>query len=623
MQSNIPVWVVRLTVAVFLCLMPGCGGSHPETESPSAVNRLMQSPGDAAVGEAAVGEAAAPAPTDPKTSALLPPSPLTAGLAKSKLLVLGPASLLDPPALKAFADELGDHGWQVETVRLPTQPSEQAVLEAIHTAFDRKLNSATDDRPAGYVLLIGDCASGAPGATAENRLPCNTRNSNFLGAIASDFGYTLPTAERKPRLAVGRWPVRNAEEFAQLCQRSLATRRLPVSAQTAQRNRLHFIAGSPGYSPRLDKLIENYAFTVLTEQVPQEMDLRVLYASTASDFSTGALETDRAEAEDLIEQGPFMTVICSHGTITAISGRARERLLESQHVAALAGLAARTPLFIFTCSSGNFANAPSRSPVHQRLINNPEKPDEQSLAEVALLNPRGPQAVVAATSFSHPLFNKYYCDILIEVALKPAAPGLQADWGTVWYRVQRQFATHRDKELEFILKDVEKIGDLETGAIDHSYMYNFLGDPTLPFLPLKLGQPVQADRRADPGDESGSIRLWGECREIRNGSVEVSVIVTRADIAKQRPKFRDGETPAEHTATAVERYRLTTDKTIASATLQLQDGRFSHVFHLAGTDWLRAKQVRVLVRGSGGQCAAGVVDIATPVKTAPVDGTQP
>ncbi|HTL51518.1 MAG TPA: C25 family cysteine peptidase, partial [Planctomycetota bacterium] len=527
--------------------------------------------------------------------------PENAPAPRGTVLVLGPQSFLD--ALPLWTSWKRNQGWTVILSPLSALAKKQDVLEAIHKTFDGYLDQATDDRPAGHVLLVGDCASGEPEAVEANRVPCGKRSSAFLGDLPSDFDYAMPTATHQPRLAVGRWPVHSADEARLLAARTTQREHTPPAAQTVLRNRLHFIAGAPGYSPELDKLIEDFAFAIITKAVPQEWDLRVLYTAPSSEYSTGTPAGDRGAAIALLEAGAFATVICSHGSITAISGRKFDKLLENQQMIDLGGAFSATHLFIFTCSSGNFANTPVRSPTTGQVVA-VTNPDQASLAEVTLLNPHGPPLVVAASSISHPLFNKYFCDLLIDAVLKHNPP----DWGNAWYCVQRRFAVYRDKELEAVLKNVEKLGDLDVAALDHLYMYNYLGDPTLEFLPLELNLPFQADRQSDPGGDSGSVRVFGRLSDGVDGVAEISVVVHRDEIAKKRPKI-DPDHVADFPALAGERYRLTTDKTIDSVETPVRHGEFTQVFRLSGTDWLRARQIRVVLHLKNGLTRAGVVEL--------------
>ncbi|MGH7145330.1 MAG: C25 family cysteine peptidase [Planctomycetota bacterium] len=519
------------------------------------------------------------------------------------LLVLSPPAYLG--ALKTWVHWKRSDGWNVILQPLPAAATTDEVLHYIHAAFDDRLAHATDDQPAGEVLIIGDCASGKPGATGKDRVPCGLRESPFLGDIASDLPYSLPNAKHQPRLAVGRWPAQTAEEVAMLADRTIFLERTPTAERTEMRNRVNFIAGAPGYSPTLDKLIEQFAFDIITQAVPPEYELRVLYTSPTSDFATGNLVDDRAEAMGLLESGAFLTVVCSHGNLTTIAATPGHGLLNETDMAALQGNAARTHLFIFTCSCGNFANAPSGSPNAGSGAYDPKHPDRHCLAEATLLNPRGPPLVVASSSISHPLFNKYFCDILIEQVLK-ANP---ATWGEAWYRVQRRFPGYHQPELAMVLGGAEKMGDPATAQIDHCYMYNYLGDPTLPFQAMARGLEFHAERVADADGSSGSIRIWGRPKEYPTGRASIEVLVHRDEMAKNRPRITPGMNDDQHRAVAEERYRLSTDKSIVRAALELHGGEFSEVFHLSGSDWLRAQQVRVVIRTPDGQAAAGVVEI--------------
>lgn len=598
-MRNKNIFLIYLLAAACLSGLVGCG-AQPDTKA------IQTSPHD--------GTSNGTNSTNPATP--LASSALALGTSlRGDVLVVGPQAYLD--ALPVWVKWKRAQGFQVILHPTPALAQAQDILDAVHRTFDAQLAKATNDRPAGFVMLVGDCASGTPENVAANRVPCGKRSSPFLGDIASDFGYSLPDTNGQPRLAVGRWPVASVDEARMLAERSARLERQAPSAKSTLRNRLHFIAGAPGYSAEADQLIERYAFDIITKVLPLEWDLRVLYTSPTSEYATGALASDRAEAIGLLEAGAFATVICSHGSINVISGRKFERLLENVHMADLGGDASATHLFIFTCSSGNFANAPTRSEKTGAMVSNPGPVDQRSLAEVTLLNPHGPPLVVASSSISHPLFNKYLVDLLIGAVLKQNP----ADWGTAWYRVQRQFVGYRDPGMEAVLKNIEPTGDLTGASADHAAMYNYLGDPTLEFTPLERDFPLQVRRMADAGGDSGAVAVYGRLAEALEGSAEIEVIVHRDEIAKKRPKTAADGTAAEKQAAGILRYRLTANKTIAAATAGIHQGEFSQVFRLAGTDWLRAQQVRVLVRLKNGKTMAGVADLPEFSTDAPADPT--
>lgn len=209
-----------------------------------------------------------------------------------------------------------------------------------------------------YLFLVGDATTDYLGHVSE--LPANVVPSimvpvQFSGETVSDSRLADVDGDRRPNLAVGRWPIGTAADVDNLVKRTLAYEQGHAGDNA--------IFAADGSEARFGSIVERLT---KISQIPEEQ-IQLL---------------NGPQTEDLIEQwneGAWLATYVGHGSITRWG---KDDILDVETVDKLKS--DNPPIVLqLTCLTGLFAH-----------------PDETSLTEAMLLDPKGPVLTVAATSLT-------------------------------------------------------------------------------------------------------------------------------------------------------------------------------------------------------------------------------
>jgi hypothetical protein len=414
--------------------------------------------------------------------------------------------------------------------------------------------------PAGFVLLVGDAPGYGERLDSTRLIPAalqylKSRPSQGRQFV-TDNVYALPGSRGRPRLAVGRWPVRTAAEVSLQVQKSLEFER--QRAAGLHRRDVTFIATTPNYDPLLDPVLEGLAMNIINGQIKPHWGLRAMYSSPASCYFPGPVET-RQQVVRWLEDATLFTLFAGHGfdrgvDVVRCDGK-QFPVLDLNVAAGLRGKRPGTVLWMSACSCGDY-DLP---------------PPHRGLAEELVMNPNGPTAVVAGTDETSAYVNLQLCLGLAQDVLENRPSTL----GEAFVRFKRAAFKPAAPFLKSLLLSLEPTERPELLSDDHQFLYNLLGDPTLAInLPRKIRVTAEVTERSsdEPGRKNfaiaGSIENWGQ------GTAWVSFLIDRVQMkqAVQNPASFDRE--EDRHAAYFDRFLVANDKTAAQAQVQVVDGRF-------------------------------------------------
>jgi hypothetical protein len=427
--------------------------------------------------------------------------------------------------------------------------------------------------PPAFVLLVGDAPGPGERLDPSRLLPAALQwekaRPSSPKKFVTDNPFSLPGERGQSRLAVGRWPVRTADEVAVQVKKSL-------DYEVAQSAGLHrrdvtFIATTPNYDPLLDPVLERMAMTMINGQVKPHWGLRALYSSPLSDYFPGPDETQRQVVRWLEEATP-VTLFAGHGydrgvDVVRYEGK-QFPVLDSDSARHVRGKRPGTLLWMSACSCGDF-DLP---------------PPHLGLAEALVMNPAGPTAVVAGTDETSAYANLLLCLGLTQDVMERAPATL----GEAYLRFKRAAFKPGPPILRNLLLSLEPTEHPDLLADDHQFLYNLLGDPTLPLnLPRKIEFTAEIAER--PSGQVGQRRYSISARfaDWKTGMARVSLGIDRLQM-KDPAATSPRSLPAESRIAAyADRFTMANDKTAAQAEVPVTDGRF--VLELSVADALAPK----------------------------------
>jgi hypothetical protein len=367
--------------------------------------------------------------------------------AKPLWLACGPAELLKP--LEPLAALRRSQG--MEALLVPKMPKEAL--------------AAAPRRP-DFLVIVGDDDAKAPAGAAWEmptaHVPFHRWNAKQKADFPSDFGIAGLDARGLPRMAVGRLPVRTADEAARVAGKILAWEsEKPTRASLA----LPMWAGDPIYDPSFTRMFMGFLFGQIEKNAPPWLEPWIV----SGDQQHALCGWPQGQAQAFNErtgQGALFTGMIGHGNTGIFCGVLREgKWIGAYRNADTAGLAAgpvRPPQVIFACECGVFDLAGGK----------------RCLAEELLLAPAGPVLTVAATNESHPLVNFYSATNLLRLVGSNDGP---VAFGTLWLETQRAMRRRTDLVMELLLKGVEGSYSGPTDAQelkqDQGSLYAIFGDP--------------------------------------------------------------------------------------------------------------------------------------------------
>ena len=306
-----------------------------------------------------------------------------------------------------------------------------------------------------FVLLLGDvkyvpCAY-EPGEIIQDRDP-RIANDNHCGDLDGD---------RLPDLAVGRPPADSVEEAAALLKKVITYEN--NRDFSSWRRRINIIAGVGGFGWLQDKALEAMATEFLTKSVPDSYDMHVTYASVHSPFCPPPAEAEKTTIERFNE-GALVVTYIGHGNRLNLDrlrhGSQRYPIFSEDAAYSLAARHGAPIAALIACSTGHFDGAPD------------------CLGEIMLKQPGGPVAVIASSRVSMPYANGVVAKELLEALVVERSPTV----GEALMRAKRRFiATNEGRARMEAMARAYQPDDKkrEQERVEHLYLYNLLGDPSM------------------------------------------------------------------------------------------------------------------------------------------------
>jgi hypothetical protein len=414
--------------------------------------------------------------------------------------------------------------------------------------------------PAAFVLLVGDAPAPRERLDTARLIPAAIEMERARPSLQKQFVtdnvFGLPDERGRARVAVGRWPVRSPDEVAVQVQKALRYER--GHSPGLHRRDVTFLATTPNYDPFLDPVLERMAMGMINGQVKPHWGVRAVYSSPSSDYFPGPDETQKQIVRWLEDATPF-TLFAGHGYdrgVDVVRYRGKEfTVLDTVVAQRVDGARPGTVLWMSTCSCGDF-DLP---------------PPHRGLAEALMMNPRGPTAVVAGSDETSAYANLLLCTGLAQDIIEDPPATL----GEAFLRFKRAAFKPGPPLLKNMLLSMEPTEKADLLPDDHQFLYNLLGDPT---LPLNLPQRVafSADVVEKSTDDAGQKRfaIAGKFENWESGTAFVSLLIDRMLMkdAPSQPATLDQEDARR--AAYFDRFTKANDKSAAAARVQVQNGKF-------------------------------------------------
>ncbi len=350
-----------------------------------------------------------------------------------------------------------------------------------------------------YVLLIGDPPPGADAAGGNearrarslpprwSAVPILYRQSRVVPGvkrIATDAPYGDLDGDGCPEAAVGRWSVSTREELRRVVAKTLAYGKR-LSATASRPAELVFWAGHGGFGPVTDRVIQLCTRRVLAGQLPPECPVTVLPPGAA--FSGRA--APQRSGEPLLRPVRFW-VYMGHGFAGAVvplpwRSWPAERLLAPRFPGPGGALAV-----LFCCETGH--------------LDHPLP----CLAEQLLRHRAGPVAVLAGSRVTMPYGMAVLGRGLLRHHFAAGTAAEEETLGQLFLAAQRRAFFRRDMPPEDpMARLIDQAArwfnihpHLQRERREHVWLFNLLGDPTLP-LPRVPRLELEVPPRLAAGQE--------------------------------------------------------------------------------------------------------------------------
>ena len=339
------------------------------------------------------------------------------------------------------------------------------------------------------------------------------------------------------------------------------------------RRRLNMVAGVGGFGFLADMALEQATILVMRSVVPPAFDLHVTYANERSPFCPPPVRVAQTALERFNE-GALMVAYFGHGSRTQLDrlwfkGTSFD-IFPAASVYELSARSGAPIVFFCACSTGHMDGAPD------------------SLAELALKQPKGPVAIFAASRVSMPYANGVMSKELIGAIFSDRVATVGEALQIAKHRLMKPRADDRVRtDIETLAqgyKPIEK--DRAKERAEHLFLYNLFGDPATR-IPRAGAVELECVEETAAGKR---LKVVGKTE------VDGDVLVEFALERTPNVGFRAGDDDT-HFAAMYERANAWVK---AQTTAQAADGRFEAELELPG-DLLTGKyHVRVYVTGAKG-----------------------
>ena len=320
------------------------------------------------------------------------------------------------------------------------------------------------------------------------------KNFGSEPTIASDYPYANLEQGGQHNAAVGRIPVHTKEELEAYLSKV-------ISYETSEsfaswRREVDVVAGVGGFGAIADAVVEGVTRQLLSDDIPPEYRLSMTYASPTSVYYPAPTCFSDVAVERMNDGGMFW-VYLGHGYIDTLDFIPFENKLlsildrNSMHKVAIK---CGPPIGIFlACYVGAFD---AREP---------------SMAEQLLLQPQGPVAMIAGSRVTMP----YAMGILGSEMLHECFQEKSTTIGKILFQAKKNAvrvneslpnpspdaSVSRRDMLDSMAKALSPEGhSIVDERIEHNYLFNLLGDPTLQIRhprPLSIQAPDETLAGAD------------------------------------------------------------------------------------------------------------------------------
>ncbi len=443
-----------------------------------------------------------------------------------------------------------------------------------------------------YVLLVGDADPAMSGDAALRKRSVPTHHARAIvnvrfGSethIATDNWFADLDDDRVPDLAIGRLTCDSATELSHL------VRKILDYEQSADfgvwRRQIHFVAGLGGFGALADGILEAAAKTLITEGIPPAYTTTMTYGSWQSPYCPDPRRFAQVTL-DRLNEGSLFWVYIGHGQQRAVDqvqvpGGAYP-IFSSRDTAQLDCRHAAPIACFLACYSGAF-----------------DQPRD-CLAEEMLRSPGGPVAVVCGSRVTMPYAMTVMGSELLSQVFSERAETLGAAILAAKRHMMEPEKNNRQRAaLDAMARAISPTAeDLHAERAEHLDLFNLLGDPL-----LRLPYPREVQITVEPTAESGTtIQVSGDSP--LDGACTVELVVRRDRLTFQPP--RRGSFDSAVLDDYAEVYQRANDPRLASAQVQVHDGRFTARLDIP-PQARGACHVRVFVQAADA-CAAGAADI--------------
>jgi len=388
---------------------------------------------------------------------------LAAPVVAQDLLVVAPKEFHE--ALRPWLAHREKQGHKVAVAEPGDDP--RAVVKRVHKESGGKLR---------FVLLLGDV----------KQVPAHYFDATIIKKwerdprVATDNRTADLDGDHLPDVAIGRVPADTPAEVKLMLGKVIEYEN--NRDFTRWRRRVNVVASVGGFGPMQDRAIEAAATMFLKQNVPASYDMHVTYAKPGSPFCPPPSKIMETTLERFNEGALFFAYI-GHGHKLGFDRCKFQgnswRIFDEDTAYEIKARHGLPIAFLLCCTTGHFDGTPD------------------CIAEVMLRQPKGPVAVIASSRVSMPYGNAPVAKELLEAVFIDRTATL----GEAFLQAKRRSFKAKDGDLqraqiELLSNIYESDGKKrEQERIEHLYLYNLLGDPSMriphPAL-AKLTVPEQA-----------------------------------------------------------------------------------------------------------------------------------
>ncbi len=349
--------------------------------------------------------------------------------------------------------------------------AEVVVQKETTPAEIRSRIEALEPDAKSVVVLVGAYVGEDP----EWLIPAFSGTVQRMKDQPTDNGYGLPGESLMPRLAVGRLPVRDAEELRSLVDKILKFER--DSRPGAWRRRFVLFAGAPAFNPFVDQMLERAALGKIG-QLGAEWLANAIYFSPSSPYTIPYI-TLRGRAQQYLGLGQSLVIFLGHSSAQGFWWGQHQDKTSITFGNALRGKHWRE---IPMGPTGLFASFGCEGAQLGPLRN-------EGYVVHSMRNPRGPVAAIGSHGICWAAMSLLMAEGLINVPFDQ--PGTLT-MGDIWLSTKRNLDRGEIPQLLYMaLNQVD--GDTGTPQPiqrrEHQEMFLLLGDPATRFpqaIPLKF-----------------------------------------------------------------------------------------------------------------------------------------